>query len=283
MNETKRMFGLFGGVILFIGLICLIAFWPEKDRNFTCKIKADKGYTKVAELDYEGFECLKKEGNYTVAIADKITEKQKKELNTSFDKADNGVYLISLKNFSKTEIKDIKKTLDNSFENEALIYVEDKKVKASKENILNSKKEIKTFGEENHLISKILCGAKDLEDYKNIKEVDYKGFKCLYEQNEPYVIVLAQTTCGYCEKYKPVLEDVLIQNNINAYLINIDKISQEESTKLTSSLDYFSSNQQWGTPLTLAIQNKKIIDDIGGYNEDKTAIKKLFAQAGIIK
>lgn len=286
MNETKRMVAFFGVIALIIGLICLIAFWPEKDETFTCKVKALEGYTKVAELDYKSFECLQKEDDYVVAVADKVTKKQKETLNSAFKTNKKGVYLISLDNYSKEEANKIKEKLhysDNAFENNSLLYVKKGKVEAYKEDILTTKDEVKYFLEENGIATKVMCNATPDKTAENINVVDYEGFECLYDQDEPYVLVLAQTTCGYCEQFKPVLNKFLGDNNTNAYLINIDKLSQEEASSLTSSFAYFETNTNWGTPLSLAIKNKEVIGDVSGYTDDTEVIKDMYVKAGILK
>lgn len=286
MNETKRMLTLFGTIIVIIAIICLIAFWPEKDETFTCKVKADKDYAKVGELTYDNFDCLKDEKEYIIAVSQKITSDDKKALNSAFKNMNKGVYLVSLKDYSNSEAKTLKEKLnysENDFEQDVLIYVKDGKVTSYKENILDNNEKITAFLSENGL-NKFMANATEMEDLENLGEINYKGFEELYNSENPFVLVLAQTTCGYCQQFEPVLNEFAKENNVVAYVVNIDTLSDEERTNLTNSFSsYFETNSEWGTPLTLAVKNKEVVGDLSGYTDDKDSIKEVYTKAGIIK
>lgn len=286
MNETKRMLALFGVIVAIVVLICIVAFWPEKDMTFTCDVKADKEYSKVGEVSYENFECLKNEDEYLVAVSTtNITKSAKETLSSAVEETGKGVYIISLDDYTNEQAKSVKKQLEykeDSFENDVLIYVKEGKVEAYKENALNDEGAIRDFFKENEL-TKFICGATATEDYENLAEIDYDTFECLYEQEEPFVMVLAQTTCSYCQQYAPVLNDFALENNKVAYIINIDQITEEEMTNLTSSLSYFETNTSWGTPLTIAVDDKEVVGDLSGYTDQADTIKDVYVKAGIIK
>ena len=285
MNETKRMLALLGVIVVVVGLICVVAFWPEKDTTFTCKVKADKEYKKVAELQYENFDCLQKESDYLVAVTNKVTNDQKKALNETLKSNEHGVYLVSLEDYSKEDAASIKKALnyaDNAFEKDVLLYVQKGKVKAYKEDILTSNQDIKEFLQENGL-AKFMCNAVTDEENPNLGTIDYSGFECLFNQEEPYVLVVAQTTCSYCLQFKPVLNKFAEDNKVNAYVINVDQLSEEQLSGFTSSFEYFATNTNWGTPLSLAVKNKEVVGELSGFTEDTEAIKDLFTKAGILE
>lgn len=284
MNETKRMLALFGAVVVVIAIICLIAFWPEKDKTFTCKVKADKEFTKTGELSYENFDCLKDEDEYLIAVSSKISNDDKKALNSAVN-GENGIYLVSLQDYEKEDAKALKEALkygDNSFEKDVLIYVKDGKVKAYEEEIIGDKEAIEKFLTENGL-NKFMCSAKTMEGMDNLGEIDYKGYECLYNQDKPFVLVLAQTTCGYCEQYEPVLNTFAMENNVPAYVINVDTLESSDLEKLTSSLKYFEQNESWGTPLTLGIKNKEVVGELSGYTDQTDSIKDVYVKAGILE
>lgn len=286
MNETKRMLTLFGVIIVIVAIICLIAFWPEKDKTFTCKVKADKEYSKVGELTYENFDCLKDEDEYIIAVSEKITSKDKEALNTAFKNNEKGVYLVSLNNYSDSEAKTLKEKLnysENDFEKDVLIYVKNGKVSAYKEDILDNNNGIKDFLSENGL-NKFLTTVSEMENLDNLGEVDYKGFEELYNQEDPFILVLAQTTCGYCQQFEPVLSEFAKENGVVAYVINIDTFSDSEREGLTNAFSsYFETNSEWGTPLTLAVKDKNVVGDLSGYTDNKDAIKEVYTKAEIIK
>jgi len=286
MNETKRMLALFGGIIVIVAIICIIAFWPEKDTTFTCDVKADEDYAKVGKLSYENFECLKEEDEYLIAVAlTNITKASKETLNTAIGGTGKGIYVVSLEDYTKEQAKKLKDELeykDDSFENDVLIYIKDGKVESYKENILTDETVVRDFLKENGL-TKFMCDAKATEDYENLAEFDYNTFECLYEQEDPFVMVLAQTTCSYCQQYAPVLNDFAIENNKVAYIINIDQLTEEEMTNLTESFSYFETNTSWGTPLTIAVDDKEVVGDLSGYTDQADTIKDVYVKAGIME
>jgi len=285
MNETKRMLTLFGVIVAIIAVICIIAFWPEKDNTFTCDVKADEKYAKIGELSYENFECLKEEEEYLIAVSSNITKEMKKTLNSAVKETGKGIYTISLDDYTKSEANELKDELEykeDSFEENVLIYVSDGEVEAYKENILTDEGAIRDFLKENGL-TKFICGSVATEEYENLSEVDYDKFTCLYEQEEPFVLVLAQTTCSYCQQYAPVLNDFAVENKQVAYIINIDQITEEEMSNLTSSFSYFETNTSWGTPLTIAVDDKEVVGELSGYTDQADTIKDVYVNAGLMK
>lgn len=282
MSETKRMLTAFGVIIALVAIICIIAFWPEKDTTFTCEVEGDKDYSKTGELSYENFDCLKETDNYLIAISSKITTKDKKALNSALSSIDRGVYLVSLDDYSKKDAEKIKKELsykDDDFNEDVLLYVKNGEVKAYKENILDSKDEIKAFLKENKL-SKFICSAQKMDEYENLGEVDYEGFECLKNSEDPYVVVLAQTSCSYCQMFEPVINEFASDNKTVAYVINIDTL--DDSEDVTSLFSYFETNTSWGTPLTLAVKDGEVVKDLSGASEDKEEIKSLYEAVGIL-
>lgn len=48
-----------------------------------------------------------------------------------------------------------------------------------------------------------------------------------------------------------------------------------------SSLSYFNDNSDWGTPLTLAIKDKKVVAELSGYTDDTSKLDEFFKTAGL--
>ena len=111
--------------------------------------------------------------------------------------------------------------------------------------------------------------------------VDYSGYKKILKSDKASILVVGQTTCSYCIKSKPILNEIVDSNNITINYINVNKLSEEESEKFKNSLDYLR-DEQWGTPLTLIIKDGKVIDSANGLL-DKDGYVELFKKNGIIK
>lgn len=112
--------------------------------------------------------------------------------------------------------------------------------------------------------------------------VDYSGYKKIVSSEDTNILVIGQTTCGYCIKAKPILNQIAIDKNIKINYLNITKLSDEEKNKFTKYLDYFSENTEWGTPLTLIVKNGKVVDSANGLL-DYDGYVSLFEKNGMVK
>lgn len=99
-----------------------------------------------------------------------------------------------------------------------------------------------------------------------INYIDYSDYKKLLKSNEKEVLVVGQTGCSYCIKAKSHLNRIIAEKNIEINFINVDELDEDEITKFTDSLDFFSENE-WGTPLMLIIQDGKVLDYSNGLLE----------------
>ena len=119
------------------------------------------------------------------------------------------------------------------------------------------------------------------EDYEHLEYLDFKAWKEHFESDERFAFVIVQTTCGYCNQFKPVLEAVAAEAETNLYLVDILTMSKEEQSEFIASIDYFDDNPRWGTPLTLVYENQELINSLpGAQPEDLT--KAFLIQNGII-
>ena len=66
--------------------------------------------------------------------------------------------------------------------------------------------------------------------------------------------------------------------NLSINYINTDNLSQSDWDTFQNSLDYLNS-EEWGTPLTLIVQEGQVLADNGGY-VDLDTIKKFFTDNG---
>lgn len=93
--------------------------------------------------------------------------------------------------------------------------------------------------------------------------VDYNGYKSVVKSSEQKILVLGQTTCSHCIKVKPILSNISKEYGITINYLDITKLSDEESGKLSKYLPYLGEND-WGTPLTLIVKNGEVIDSVNG-------------------
>lgn len=103
----------------------------------------------------------------------------------------------------------------------------------------------------------------------------------LIKSSDKQIILIARPTCGYCEKFTPILKQAMEDMNLTINYVNTDNFSSDDWSKFQNSFDYLASDE-WGTPLTLIVQNGKIVDKNNGYVE-LDAIKEFFTKNGLGK
>ena len=105
-----------------------------------------------------------------------------------------------------------------------------------------------------------------VEGEAGTKTISYTEYEELMNSNKPFLMIIIQDGCGYCEMYEPVVEEAANELGIPVNYLNLTNLSSEESTKLSKSNSYLKKNQ-WGTPTTLFMVGDKVIDSIGQYVE----------------
>ena len=105
-----------------------------------------------------------------------------------------------------------------------------------------------------------------VEGEAGTKTISYTEYEELMNSNKPFLMVIIQDGCGYCEMYEPVVEEVANELGIPVNYLNLTNLSSEESNKLSKSNSYLKKNQ-WGTPTTLFMVGDKVIDSIDQYVE----------------
>ena len=109
-------------------------------------------------------------------------------------------------------------------------------------------------------------------------EVTLDEYLSLIKEDTQNIILVARPTCGYCEKFTPILKKAKDDMKLTINYVNTDNFSTEDWEKFEASLDYYANNE-WGTPLVLIVKNGEVIADNGGYVELDT-IKKFFKANG---
>lgn len=85
-------------------------------------------------------------------------------------------------------------------------------------------------------------------------------------KGENIVVFIAREGCGYCDQFKPVVNEVVVNNNVKIYQLDTTNFTQEDYEKLYTTASYFTE-EQWGTPTTLIFNKGEVVDVLGGYVE----------------
>lgn len=105
-----------------------------------------------------------------------------------------------------------------------------------------------------------------VEGEAGFTEISYAEYESKMAEQKPFLVSLVQDGCGYCDMFKPVLEEVSNEYKIPIYYINLTNLSSEENSSLASSNSYLKKNK-WGTPTTLFMYGDVVVDSLGGYTE----------------
>jgi len=111
--------------------------------------------------------------------------------------------------------------------------------------------------------------------------IDYSSYKKILKSSDTNIVVIGQTSCGYCIKAKPILNQIAVDKKVKINYLNITNLSDEEKNKFGESLSYLKEND-WGTPLTLIIKDGKVIDSLNGLR-DYDGYLELFDKNGLVK
>lgn len=100
----------------------------------------------------------------------------------------------------------------------------------------------------------------------------------LIKSSDKNIILVARPTCAYCEQFTPILKQAMEDLNLTINYINTDNFSNDDWTTFNDSLSYLNT-EEWGTPLTLIVQNGEVVDSNNGYVELET-IESFFTNNG---
>ena len=125
----------------------------------------------------------------------------------------------------------------------------EEEIKEKKEKIQNNKTSLKEleyrieYYEE--MYGKYNFEKEEVEEYSNIKQITYAELEGKIKEKESFVLLVSQTYCSHCITYKPTYNNVLKENKIIGYDIDLLTLSDEDYT-LLMNLTGVS-----GTPTTL--------------------------------
>lgn len=125
----------------------------------------------------------------------------------------------------------------------------EEEIKEKKEKIQNNKTSLKEleyridYYEE--MYGKYNFEKEEVEEYSNIKQIKYAELEEKIKEKESFVLLVSQAQCSHCITYKPTYNNVLKENKIIGYDIDLLTLSDEDYTLLMNLTDVS------GTPTTL--------------------------------
>lgn len=115
----------------------------------------------------------------------------------------------------------------------------------------------------------------DKDKKVELNYLDFESLKKVVSGKSKSVIVVGQTHCPYCIKFKTVLMNAVDTKGAKIYYLNYDAIEADQ-TEVSEYFGQFEEFQgKWGTPLTIVVEKGKIVDSLEGYRESEEFIKFL--------
>lgn len=108
----------------------------------------------------------------------------------------------------------------------------------------------------------------------NLKNLSFSELNKKLDNKETFFFVIIQDGCQHCEKFVPVVEDVLNEYDLVGYKINITSLSEDDDDAL---FEMYGVNS---TPTTIFIKDGKelsILQRIEGSVSSEKLINKLKA------
>lgn len=129
------------------------------------------------------------------------------------------------------------------------------------------KDELLNFLQENKII------GEDVEIERTdefLNKIDFKGYLEAIDSDDNTIVVYASSTCPACIYAKPILNEVAKENDVVINYLELDKIDSDDYEEFYNTLDELKiDTEDFGTPTTIIVKNKKIIDvEVGAQNKE---------------
>ena len=104
----------------------------------------------------------------------------------------------------------------------------------------------------------------NLSGYSNITLISVEDYKNKIANKEDFIIIFTQTNCGGCIRFKPVLNELLLEKNLTIFEIDLKQISEEDffyfiddcSIESTPTLVFYKDGMEMDNSTRLVGNNK---------------------------
>lgn len=257
MNEKKKLITLLSivGIISLTILISIMISGTKGDK--LVKQVENALESKQAKIIYLGRPTC----SYC-SLLKPVLDRYSKKYEFTFE-------YINTDELSNAKLKQILNILDVDYESFGTPYLaivkNGKKIKEQEGYVSDDK--LFAFFKESGFIGK--------DENLSLNYIDYNTYKEKLENGSKEIFTMIQTGCSHCEEAKPVLEEIAEEYKVTFNVLNItDFENDDDKNNFMNSLPYYNENQ-WGTPLTLIVQDKNVIDKIEGFESKEKYIEFL--------
>lgn len=119
----------------------------------------------------------------------------------------------------------------------------------------------------------LLTGCKN-----NMERITYSDLEDKIKNKDTFIMEISQDGCSHCEEYKPVIDEVLKDNKLKAYNLNITYVSEKDYNKFDKEYEFE------GTPTTMFFKDgKEVLSSRLVGTVSKSKLTKELKRLGYIK
>lgn len=282
MQKEKKKTIIITVSLAVIALIVMLCFIFVELKNMGV-IGSTESNEIMKEFNYN-YNSKEKKVIYYASSECGYCELQKPILELIAEDYDIEYFSIDSTLLSNSQRKTILEKLDIEHATPTTVIVKNGKVVATQVGYTDGRSLVEFFKE-----NKIVPDDAEYSAEKYITFIDYNEYKSLIRNDKTNIIVVGQTTCSHCIAIKPALNSVAEDYELTINYLNLTELSEDESEKFFESLEKIEYNDpdfiedgSFGTPLTLIVENGKVIDYISGSRTVSQLVRE-FKKAGLIE
>ena len=120
------------------------------------------------------------------------------------------------------------------------------------------------------------------EKESKLSNINYNRFVELIGSDDKNIIVIGKDNCKYCDSIIAVLNDIVIENDLTVYYLDIKSFESDMAKKVEKKLIELNYSDGFSTPITIITESNRIIDFIVGDSSREYFIN-VFNEIGLIK
>lgn len=281
MNEARKK----GIILVIIGAILatlLVGLFVYND--VMPMIEKNKESNKIIEAFYKKYNAKERNIIYYAKDDCSYCKLQTPILDEIAEEYDLKYYYVNSNKLTKRDIKKITNELDIKNETPITIIVEDGEVVDTQVGYLDGSAYTEFLKKNEILDSDAIYPGEKLINF-----VSFDEYKKIINASGKNIVVIGQTGCSHCTAIKPALNQVASEYDITINYLNLTDLKEEENSEFYKTLDQVQYNDpdyvnegSFGTPLTLILENGKVIRYISGERTPSGLVRE-FTKAGIIE
>lgn len=103
------------------------------------------------------------------------------------------------------------------------------------------------------------------DEKKDFTSIDVATYLEKYKDSENHIVLIARTTCQYCQIAEPILHKIAKEYDLEIFYLDTDKVTDDEIAALVTSNEYFSNG--FGTPILMIVGDEQIKDKVEGLTD----------------